>query len=67
MSDDAAQLINTFAALSPRERYTVIVELARISEGDAGPVSDEELTLAGAEIFSMYDSEEAESGDTEPR
>jgi hypothetical protein len=39
MSDDAAQLINTFAALSPRERYTVIVELARISEGDAGPVS----------------------------
>ena len=67
MSDDAAHLIDAFAALFPQERYAVIVELARISEVDAGPVSDEELTLSGAEVFSMYDAEEAGSGDTETR
>ena len=67
MSDDAAQLISAFSALSPDERYAVIVELARISEADAGPVSDDELTISGAGIFSMYDAEEAGSGETETR
>jgi len=65
MTDDAKQLINAFAALPPQEKHAVIVELARIA--DAGPVSDDELTQAGAEIFTMYDGEEAESGDTETR
>lgn len=67
MSDDAVRLLNAFAALPPKERYAVIVELARISETDAGPVTDEELALAGDELFSMYDTEEAESGGTETR
>ena len=67
MSDEAAQLIDAFAALPPHERYAVIVELARISEADAGPVSDDELTNAGAELFSMYDDEEAEGGNAETR
>jgi hypothetical protein len=67
MSDDAKQLVNAFTALAPQERYAVIVELAGISEADAGPISDDELTIAGAEIFSMYDAEEASSGDTKTR
>ncbi|HEY2411217.1 MAG TPA: hypothetical protein VGI40_03195 [Pirellulaceae bacterium] len=67
MSNDAKQLVNAFFSLDPQERYAVIVELAGISEGDAGPVSDDELTIAGAELFSMYDAEEASSGDTETR
>ena len=67
MSDDAKQLVNAFTALTPQERYAVIVELAGISEADAGPISDDELAIAGAEIFSMYDAEEASSGDTTTR
>ena len=63
MSDAATQLIHTFAALSAEERYIVLIELARISEGDAGPLSDEELTFAGGQLFSMYDAEEAERGE----
>lgn len=64
MSNDAKQLVDACASLAPQERYAVIVELAGISEADAGPVSDEELTIAGAELFSMYDDEEATSDDT---
>jgi hypothetical protein len=52
--------------LPPQERYTVLLELARLSE-ESGPISDEELTRAGAEIFAMYDREEAVHGDAETR
>lgn len=44
-----------------------MVELAGISEADAGPISDDELTLAGAELFSLYDAEEDPRGDAETR
>lgn len=67
MSDDAKQLVNTFTSLAPQDRYAVIVELAGISELDAGPISDDELTIAGAELFSMYDAEEATGGDAKTR
>ncbi len=67
MSDDAAQLISAFSALPPDERYMVFVELARIAEIDAGPISDDELTQTGDELFAMYDREEADSGDSETR
>ncbi len=67
MSDDAKQLVNAFTSLAPEDRYAVIVEIAGISEADAGPISDDELTTAGAELFSMYDAEEAASGDTKTR
>lgn len=40
---------------------------ARISESDAGPIFDDELTGAGTELFSMYDAEEAAGGDSEAR
>ncbi len=58
MSEDAKQLVDAFTALAPQDRYAVMVELAGISEADAGPISDDELTIAGAELFSMYDAEE---------
>ena len=64
MSDDAKQLVNAFTALAPQERYAVILELAGISEADAGPISEDELMFAGAELFSLYDAEEAAGGDT---
>jgi hypothetical protein len=66
MSDAAAQLVDAFVALPPQERYAVLLELARLSE-ESGPVSDEELTQAGAEIFAMYDREESEDVDAETR
>jgi hypothetical protein len=67
MSDDAVRLLDAFAALPPSERYAVFVEMARFSETNAGAISDEELAHAGEELFSMYDSEEAEHGDTQSR
>ncbi len=67
MSDTAQPPIHAFTALPPDERHAVIVELARIADKDAGPVSDEELSLSGNEIFSMYDKEEGEPGETKVR
>ena len=69
MSDNAAQLIDAFVGLTPHERHAVIVELARISDADAdaGPVSNEELASAGNDIFTMYDDEESDRGQTESR
>ena len=59
MSDAAVKLIQTFSALSRSEQYAVLLELTRISEANAGPVSDEELIAAGDAVFAMYDAEEA--------
>jgi hypothetical protein len=67
MSDAAAQVVNAFSTLPPTEKYAVLVELARISESDAGPITDEELTSAGAELFAMYDNEENNRGHAETR
>ena len=67
MSDAAAQVVNAFSILPQTERHAVLLELARISEIDAGPVTDEDLTSAGAELFAMYDNEESNSGHAETR
>ena len=64
MSAEAKQLVIAFNSLAPQERYAAIVEIAGISEADAGPISDDELTIAGADLFSMYDAEEVTCGDT---
>jgi hypothetical protein len=64
MSETAQNLIDAFTALSAQERYAVLVELARISEEDAGAITDEELTFAGEKLFAMYDAEEAGNADT---
>ena len=44
------------------QRHAVLVELARVSENDAGPITDDELSFVGAEVFAMYDHEEADHG-----
>jgi len=62
MSDAAVELIQTFSALSRSDQYAVLLELARISEANAGSLSDEELTAAGESVFAMYDAEEAGHG-----
>lgn len=62
MCDAAIGLIQTFCTLSRNEQHAVLIELARISDADAGPLSDNELTSAGEEIFAMYDAEEATNG-----
>lgn len=67
MSETATELIRTFRSLSPHERYAVLIELARISEADDGPLSDDELAYAGEQIFAMYDAEEAERGESQER
>lgn len=67
MADAAIQLIDAFTALPATERHAVLVELARITEGEAGPITDDELSFAGAEVFAMYDREEAEHGTAEMR
>ena len=63
MSDAATQLIRAFSALSPSERYAVMLELAKISESETD-FSDEDLARVGDELFGMYDDEEAERGNT---
>lgn len=65
MSDVAVELIHTFSALSRGEQHAVLLELARISEANAGPLSDEELMAAGEAVFAMYDAEEAGHGEAE--
>ncbi len=55
-------MIHAFAALPAPERYKVLVELARISEDDAGELTDEEFSRAGEQILAMYDSEEMGHG-----
>lgn len=66
MTAAAHRLIDAFSALPFSERHAVLVELARISENDAGSLTDDELTYAGEQIFAMYDAEEATSGETNP-
>jgi hypothetical protein len=63
--DAAVELIQTFSALSRSDQYAVLLELARISEANAGPLSDEELTAAGESVFAMYDAEEAGDGEAQ--
>ena len=63
MIDAAIELIHSFSALPRSEQYTVLLELARISEANAGPLTDEELTAAGESVFAMYDAEEAGHGE----
>ena len=67
MSETATELIQTFSTLSPHERHAVLIELARISEADDGPLSDDELAYAGEQMFAMYDAEEADHGKTQER
>jgi hypothetical protein len=63
MSDAATQLIRAFSALSPSERYAVLLELAKISESETD-LSDEDLARVGDELFGMYDEEEADLGNS---
>ncbi len=67
MSEIAVELIQAFSTLPPHERYEVLIELARISERDHGPLTDEELSIAGEQVFAIYDTEEAEHGAASPR
>ena len=64
MSETAIELIQAFSTLPPHERHAVLIELARISEGDDGPLIDDELTFAGEQVFAICDVEETERGET---
>lgn len=64
MSDAAHNLIDAFSALPRTEQHAVLIELARISEDQAGDISDDELAFAGEQVFAMYDAEEAERGES---
>ena len=59
MTEAATQLIRAFSSLTTDERYRVLIELARLSESDA-PMTDDDFSRAGDEIFAMYDDEEAQ-------
>jgi len=67
MSEAALNLIGEFTALPSAERHAVLLELARIFEGDARDITDDELALAGEQVFAMYDAEEADGGETNAR
>lgn len=67
MSEAASNLVDAFSLLSLPERRDVLIELVRISEVDAGDLTDDELAVAGEQVFSMYDAEEAERGETSSR
>jgi hypothetical protein len=53
--------------LPQAERRPVLIELARITETDAGAITDEELTFAGAQLLAVYDKEESEIGNAGAR
>ena len=67
MSETAHNLIVAFTSLPIAERHAVLLELARISQSDAGDLTDIELTLAGEQVFAMYDAEETERGESNAR
>jgi hypothetical protein len=67
MNNDLSRIIDAFTALPVAQRYAVIVELARISEADAGPLSDDDLVAAGDALFRLYDDEEAMDGQAKSR
>lgn len=67
MSEAVNNLIAAFTSLPIPERRAVLLELARISESDAGDLSYDELAIAGEQVFAMYDAEEAERGETNAR
>jgi hypothetical protein len=67
MTEAAHNLIAAFTSFPAPERHAVLLELARISESDAGDLSDEDLAFAGEQVFAMYDAEEAERGETNER
>ena len=66
MTEAATQLIRAFSSLTADERYRVLIELSRLSESDA-PMTDEDFSRAGIEIFAVYDDEEAQVGDSKER
>ena len=41
MTEAASQLIRAFSSLTADERYTVLIELARLSETDAPMIDDD--------------------------
>lgn len=65
MNETATQLIHAFSTLPTHERHAILIELARIAEADDGPLTNDELSYAGEQVFAMYDAEEAEHGNTE--
>jgi hypothetical protein len=66
MSETAAQLIHAFSTLPAHERHAVLIELARIAEADDDPLTNDEMSYAGEQVFAMYDAEEAEHGNAQP-
>ncbi len=67
MSEAAHNLIDAFSALPVAERHAVLIELARMSQDEAGDISDNELAFAGEQIFLMYDAEETGRDETNAR
>ena len=67
MSEAATEVINAYSMLPPHERHAVLIELARMSGSDDDPLTDDELTFVGEQVFGMYDVEENERGDTSAR
>jgi len=62
MTDEAKCFIEKFEALPDVEKQGVLVELLRIANDiDYGDITDDEIRHAAAEVFAMYDAEEAET------
>lgn len=67
MSEAAVELINAYSRLPHHERHAVLIELARMSKDEVGPLTDDDLTFAGEQLFAMYDVEEKDRGETSAR
>lgn len=65
--NNISQFIDAFAALRPADRQAVLIEISRICDSDAGPLSDNELIAAGESLFGLYDKEEATDAQSETR
>ncbi len=61
MSGRAVELLNAFEALPPDDKQAFAVEVLRRTRElpfDSGPLSDEEIGIAGRSLFAFLDQEE---------
>jgi hypothetical protein len=61
MSKQAVELLNAFEALPPGDKQEFAIEVLRRTRElpfDSGPVSDEEIGMAGRSLFAYLDQEE---------
>jgi len=68
MSDASAQLLAAFDTLPATEQYELVTQLLRRTSAlPDTPLSDDDLTSIGDDLFQMLDAEESNGNDANSR